>query len=208
MNDRYRVLVLPGLGNSGPEHWQSHWERRDPSFQRVLQQDWDTPRCADWVSRLDEVISRQSAPVVLAAHSSACAQVAHWASMAPAGHLTLVRGALLVAPSDPEHPNYPAGPTGFGPVPLNCLPFASMLVASSDDPYIAPQRAQQYAEAWGSRFVLLNDAGHINAASGFGHWPEGYAMLDSLRSVRPLDDQSSTQATVPAMDSGVGPWVS
>ena len=30
MTNTLPVLILPGLGNSGPEHWQSHWERRDP----------------------------------------------------------------------------------------------------------------------------------------------------------------------------------
>ncbi|MDE2429813.1 MAG: serine hydrolase family protein, partial [Burkholderiales bacterium] len=65
--------------------------------------------------------------------------------------------------------------------PLKRLPFASIVVASSDDKYIESSRAQQYAEAWGSRFVLLQNAGHINASSGFGAWPEGYALLDSLR---------------------------
>lgn len=176
------VLILPGLGNSGAEHWQSHWERRDPRSTRVLQDDWDSPHCAAWVARLDEVVGQQSTPVVLAAHSSACAMVAHWAETALPAHLATVRGALLVAPSDPDGPNYPAGPVGFGPVPMQPLPFASIVVASSDDCYITPARAQQYATAWGSRFVLVPNAGHLNAASGRGAWPEGYALLNSLRS--------------------------
>ncbi|HEU4699553.1 MAG TPA: alpha/beta hydrolase [Gemmatimonadales bacterium] len=175
------MLILPGLGNSGPEHWQSHWERRDPTCRRVLQDEWDAPHCAAWVTRLDEALARQDVPVVLAAHSSACALVAHWAAGTAPARSARVRGALLVAPSDPEGPHYPAGPVGFGPVPLRSLPFPSIVVASSDDRYVTPARARCYAEAWGSRFVLVPDAGHLNAASGFGAWPEGYALLDSLR---------------------------
>ncbi len=179
------VLILPGLGNSGPEHWQSHWERRDPACERVLQRGWERPRCADWVEALGKAVARREGPLVLAGHSSACAQVAHWAAAASPEALGRVRGALLVAPSDPERPNYPEGPTGFGPVPLDPLPFPSIVVASDDDPYIDPTRARRFAQAWGSRFVLLSKAGHINAASGFGPWEEGWALLEALRAPCP-----------------------
>ncbi len=174
------VLILPGLGNSGPEHWQSHWERQDPLCLRVNQDEWDKPHCADWVARLDEAISTRKAPVVLAGHSSACALVAHWSRRASNATLSRVRGALLVAPSDPDNPNFPEGPVGFGPVPMQPLPFAGIVVASTNDPYVSAPRAEAYARAWQSRFVLLPDAGHINVASGFGPWPEGFALLKSL----------------------------
>ena len=187
MSTKLPVLILPGLGNSGPEHWQSHWERQDPLCERVLQSNWDTPHCQDWVAHLDQIIGQRSAPAVLAAHSSACALVAHWAAAAQSEQLDRIGGAFLVAPSDPESPNYPDGPVGFGPVPLRPLPFASIVIASADDRYIDPSRARQYAEAWGSRFVLLQGAGHINASTGFGPWPEGYALLESLRAMETID---------------------
>src|SRR5438128_1094161 len=132
------TLILPGLGNSGPEHWQTRWEREDPSARRVHQADWDTPRCADWAAALAAAVAAEPGPVVLVAHSSSCALVAHWARSAAPGHVARVRGALLVAPSDPEGPRYPAGPTGFGPVPLDRLPFPSVVVASADDVYVSP----------------------------------------------------------------------
>jgi predicted alpha/beta hydrolase family esterase len=120
--------------------------------------------------------------VVLAAHSSACALLAHWAARAREEDRGRVRGALLVAPSDPDGPNYPAGPVEFSPMPMQPLPFASIVVASTDDQYLTMARAREYAEAWGSRLVVLENAGHINEASGFGVWDEGYEMLDTLRS--------------------------
>src|SRR5436853_313879 len=42
------VLVLPGYGDSGPEHWQSLWEAEDPACRRVVQRDWMLPRLEDW----------------------------------------------------------------------------------------------------------------------------------------------------------------
>ena len=180
MTSKTHVLVLPGLGNSGPEHWQSIWEREGQHVERVLQREWDTPQCSEWVGRLNEILEARSSPAVFAAHSSACALVAHWAAQAPARLSSRIKGALLVAPSDPDGPAYPIGPVGFGPVPMQPILFPTIVVASSDDKYISPLRAKQYADAWGSRFVLLEDAGHINAASGFGPWPDGYSLLESL----------------------------
>lgn len=173
-------LILPGLGDSGPDHWQSHFERADTSCVRVIQEEWDTPDCADWVARLDAEMRSSVWPVRLVGHSSSCALVAHWALTAAPDAIAKVCGALLVAPSDPDGPNYPAGPSGFSPVPMVMLPFASIVVASDDDPYVTLAQSEAYAKAWGSRLVVLPKAGHINAASGFGDWPAGYALLQSL----------------------------
>jgi hypothetical protein len=177
------ALILPGLGNSGPEHWQSQFERIDPTCLRVMQDEWDAPRCADWAMRLESAIAAAPGHVVLVSHSSSCALVAHWAASAPRASLAKVRGALLVAPSDPEGPNYPLGPTGFSPVPMTPLPFRTIVVASDDDQYVTIERAREYAAAWRASLVELHAAGHINVAAGFGPWPEGYALLQSLRDI-------------------------
>jgi predicted alpha/beta hydrolase family esterase len=188
------VLILPGIGDSGPDHWQSHWEREDATCRRVNQTAWDAPLRSDWESCLDAAIIGAGKPVVLVGHSSACALVAHWAVGAgPARHARIV-GALLVAPSDPEGPNYPVGPEEFAPVPMVRLPFPTIVVASTDDPYVTAAQARAYATAWGSRYVELLGAGHINVAAGFGPWPEGRALLDELR-------------TAPARDESLPPWL-
>jgi uncharacterized protein len=174
------VLILPGLSSSGPQHWQTLWEEQDPRCRRVRQTEWESPRCADWVSTLSHAIAQSGEPVVLVGHSSACALVAHWARDASRDGVARVRGALLVAPSDPEGPNYPEGPTGFAPMPLQRLPFPSIVVASRDDRYVTMDRAREYAAAWESELVDLGDAGHINAASGIGSWPVGYGLLQRL----------------------------
>lgn len=173
-----RVLVLPGLFNSGPEHWQSHWEEGDRSFFRVMQRDWDTPRREEWVATLDAAVDAHGPHVVLVAHSTACALVAFWS----AATSRKVRGALLVAPSDTEASSYPHGPTGWRPMPLNAFSFPSIVVASSDDEYCTVDRAKTFATAWGSRYVEIGPAGHINSASGLGAWPVGRSLLDDLLS--------------------------
>lgn len=172
------VLILPGLTNSGPEHWQSHWERENPSYRRVQQRDWDRPECAEWVATLVRAIDASASPVVLVAHSLACALVAHVARTRAAAK---VQAALLVAPSDVDSPaRTPPEVRSFSPLPLAPLSFRSTLVASADDPYVSLERARYFARAWGSRFVELGKAGHINSASGHGVWPEGQRQLEAL----------------------------
>ncbi|HEV2846057.1 MAG TPA: alpha/beta hydrolase [Thermoanaerobaculia bacterium] len=175
MSTATRLLIVPGLGNSGPEHWQSRWEAEEPGFRRVEQRDWETPVCRDWVVRLEEAVVEAGPEVVIAAHSLGCATVAHWALQSK----RTVRGAFLVAPSDVEAPWYrEVGLTGFDPMPLQRLPFSSLVVASSNDPYLSLERAGEFARAWGSRFVDVGEAGHLNTASGHGPWPEGRRLLE------------------------------
>lgn len=168
------VVLVPGLYDSGPRHWQSLWHAAHPEYRRVVQRDWQTPDRAEWTATLDRCVG--DGPVVLVAHSLACITVAHWA---PA-HAGRVAGALLVAPSDVEADFFPAGTTGFAPVPLERLPFPSILVASTNNEYLTMERAEVFASAWGSRLVDVGAAGHINTDAGFGPWPEGEALLAEL----------------------------
>lgn len=172
------VLVLAGLWNSGPGHWQTLWEKKFPAWQRVPHRDWTNPACDEWVAELDAAIATSDAgPPILVAHSLSCALVARWAATASPLHIA---GAFLVAPSDIEAATFPPDATGFQPMPMEKLPFPSMLIASSDDPYCSLERARAFAQAWGSTFVEIGKGGHINGDAGFGEWPEGLKMLQEF----------------------------
>ena len=173
----HNVLVLPGWQNSGPAHWQSRWEALH-GYRRVDQHDWMHPKRGDWIARLEDVLLDADEPAVLVAHSLGCLLVAAWASHSRNTHL--VKAALLVAPGDAEREEFrPLLPT-WAPIALQRLPFPSVLVGSHDDPYCSFERAQTLATAWGSRFIDLGDAGHINADSGLGDWPQGHAWLQAF----------------------------
>jgi predicted alpha/beta hydrolase family esterase len=163
------------LGGSGPDHWQSYFERQNPDFTRIEQREWDAPAKAEWVTTIEQgLASEDLSNVILIAHSLGCATVAHWA--ATYGHR--IKGALLVAPADVETPHFASlSATGFGPMPLQRLPFPSKVVTSTTDQWVTEARARQFAEAWGSELVVIGDAGHINMASGYGAWPAGLALL-------------------------------
>src|SRR5208337_3055704 len=74
------ILNVPGLFNSGPEHWQSYWEQLYPNCRRVLQKEWEAPHRDDWVEGIEQAVACAEQPIVLTAHSTACAAVAHWAA--------------------------------------------------------------------------------------------------------------------------------
>jgi predicted alpha/beta hydrolase family esterase len=173
------VLLLPGYGDSGPGHWQSEWERRYPGFHRVGQRDFDRPELGGWLAALEAAVLEAGPDTVLVAHSLACLLVAHWAA-----RTTLpIAGALLVAPPDPARETFPAILASFGTPPEARLPFPSIVVGSTDDPYSAPTFAPQCAAMWGSDFVSVGAAGHINAESNLGAWPGGLALLRRLARV-------------------------
>ena len=178
------VIIVPGWRDSGPGHWQSLWAERMQSARRVVQDDWVSPRREAWVGALERLILAQDEPVVIAAHSLGCIATAHLGEAAAAR----VAGALLVAPADPERR---AALNDFAPVPYARLPYRSIVVASSNDPFCPVRLAGAYARAWGSEFVRMQNAGHINVDSGHGDWPLGLALLESLTDApsRLLDPQ-------------------
>ncbi|MGJ7487997.1 RBBP9/YdeN family alpha/beta hydrolase [Variovorax sp. LT2P21] len=169
----HRVVIVPGWRDSGPGHWQSLWAEGLDGAVRVEQDDWVSPRRASWVRAIGDLILAQDAPVVVAAHSLGCIATTHL----PPDVVARIAGALLVAPADPERR---AALNDFAPVPYSALPYRSVVVASSNDPFCPVRLAGAYARAWGSEFVRMQNAGHINVDSGHGDWPLGLALLQSL----------------------------
>jgi uncharacterized protein len=178
---KLNVLVLPGYQNSGAGHWQTRWEALDSTYVRVQMPDWDNPARDAWCRTLDAAVAAAGSRVLFAAHSLGCLATAFWATQyAGAAQLEKVAGALLVAVPDPSAPHFPREISGFAPVPLTRLPFASTVVTSSDDPYGSVPFSQTCANAWGSRWIDIGPRGHINADSGLGDWDEGRRWLAAL----------------------------
>ena len=170
-------FIVPGLGNSGPDHWQTFFEHSANNFQRIVQADWDAPNRNDWIETLEKAISGYDPrTVILIGHSLGCATIAHWATK----YQKPIKGALLVAPSDPESSHYTFPAKGFAPVPDQKLNFKTIVVASSDDPWVSLERAEYFAGNWGREFINIGNAGHINVASGHTKWDEGLKILERL----------------------------
>ena len=165
------ILIVPGLTNSGPDHWQSRWQAKLSTARRVEMGNWDRPHLADWTEKLARAVNTAKRPVVLVAHSLGVVTVAHAAPRLNAGK---VAGAYLVAMPDVEDASLtPPETHGFAPIPREPLPFPSVLVASRTDPFAAFAKAETIGHTWGAQVQDAGDAGHINAESGQGPWPEG-----------------------------------
>jgi predicted alpha/beta hydrolase family esterase len=167
---KFKILVMPGLHGSEHEHWQSFWELKYPEFQRVHQADWESTDLDIWAKRLISSAQGQSRPVIVVAHSFGCLATIRASALVPG----LIAGALLVAPADPFR---------FGVdslLPNASLGFPTIVVASTNDPFMDSVKAKHWANQWGSQMLTLIGAGHINVESGFRRWPAGLDLLDSV----------------------------
>lgn len=170
-------LIVPGYGNSGPEHWQTHFENTLPNCTRINQKSWDKPVMNDWVKNIDDAV-RQFDPetVVLISHSMGGIAIAHWAEK----YQLKIKGAMIVAPPDLENPYLDLEIKNFTPIPTSKLPFPAIIVASTNDHWASTERTIEFAENWGCKLYLIGDAGHINSDSGHSTWTEGLELLSSI----------------------------
>lgn len=171
-------INIPGLHNSDDFHWQTLLEKAEPDdFMRVNQENWDEPDCSTWIHRIEETLTPFThAELILIGHSIGCMAIVKW--FEKFGHP--IKGALLVAPSDSEREDYPSYITGFTPIPMEKLPFPSIVVASTNDHVTSLERSAEFAESWGSELMTLEDAGHLEPKSGFGDWPLGAELIQRL----------------------------
>jgi uncharacterized protein len=170
-----QVLILPGIGGSGPEHWQTRWELLHPEYRRIEMPDWDAPELEVWLERIDAEMRAAATLPVVVAHSLGCMAIAHFAARGG-----VLRAAMLVAVPDPACAAYPDEAASFRELPLVRLGFHTRVVASHDDPYGSFEHAARCASAWGSELCDVGRVGHINADSDLGDWAAGESLLRGL----------------------------
>ncbi len=85
--DAFSFLMVPRLGGSGEEHWQSLWQRGVADARTVEQANWDRPNIETWLVVLNRSMAACRKPIVLVAHSLGCALVAHRVERVQRGHL-------------------------------------------------------------------------------------------------------------------------
>ena len=175
------ILIVTGWQDSGPDHWQSRWERSLKTARHVIQDDWDNPNVEIWGDRIAKFASGATQPVVVVAHSLGVpAVVFAGEKLKRAG----VVGAFLVAPADIDYARFwpdtggerwppNNGHGGFKAMPTARLPFPAHLVVGNNDLYCAYARAEKLSADWGATLTDAGETGHINVASGHGPWPEG-----------------------------------
>ncbi|SMG33764.1 RBBP9/YdeN family alpha/beta hydrolase [Paraburkholderia susongensis] len=167
-----RLVTVPGLHGSEGAHWQTWLERQFARSLRVEQTNWDAPDIAQWAKSLHDLLARERGPFVLAAHSFGCLATAH--ALRQTSLLNDVVGVLFVAPASPRKFTF------AGSFDARRLGVPSILIGSETDPWMPLADARDLAQRFGSAFVNLGDAGHINTAAGFGPWPRAKYFVDTL----------------------------
>lgn len=177
-NQDTKILIIPGLGGSGENHWQSFWLKEFDNSIEVIQDDWNAPKLNNWLNKLNDSILNLDTPTILVAHSLAVSLVLHWCNQYSNPN---IKGALLVAPADVDSTAHtPEIVRGFSMMPTSKIPFPSIVVASENDEYVNINRAKYFSEKWGSDFINIGHKGHINSDSNLKYWKEGQAILKKL----------------------------
>jgi len=171
-----QILIAPGYQGSGEQHWQTYWQRENQEYIRIEQRDWSHPDADEWTETMEQYIRKTSGNAVVVAHSLGCLALALWAQKTKQA----IKGALLVAPPNPADEKLKTVVKGFSPFQPIKLPFKSLVVASTDDPYMPIEQAEALARRWGSSFVNIGAKGHINAQSNLGNWAEGRKFISAV----------------------------
>jgi uncharacterized protein len=133
------------------------------------------------VALVDAATAASPRRVVLLAHSLAVATAVKWAAGASDSQLNKVAGALLVAATNVEDPDPSFDLVRpFAPMPLKCLPFPTLVVASRTDPRVSFDKATAFAAAWGADLADAGELGHMGNETRLGLWPAGLLMLGRL----------------------------
>lgn len=169
----FTTIFVPGYGNSVNGHWQERWHKQSPNSYWVEQKDWDHPNRDDWVEAVNKLVQSIEGPILFITHSLGGSTINEWAKKYTANIL----GAFIVAVPDVHSSHFPPEITGYENLPLATLPFPSLMLSSSNDPYSSLEKAHFFAQNWGSEFINVGNLGHINTASNIGDWPEGKKQL-------------------------------
>lgn len=199
------ILIVPGLYGSELQHWQSWMEHKLPNTIRVEQEDWDNAILSVWANQILHYIDQLSGRVWIIAHSFGCLASVYAANKRP----ERIAGAMFVVMADPASFNSKGFVRGEPYIttidsvstylPKQPLGFPSVVVSSSNDPWMKVEKAELWADSWQSRFINIGAAGHINVASGFGAWPQGLQIFKQLRQAEsdflcgPLEEITATK---------------
>ena len=177
------TVIVPGVGGSEHDHWQSWLQRQLKSCSRVQQQDWNKPVLQEWIEQFVKTVQSIQEPIQIVAHSFGCLTTV--AALAQHPELNQkIKNLVLVAPANPAR----FGDDGFARESQNDyqqyfhqlkLQVPTQMIISENDPWLNFQDALQLAKAWKIRPKNLGQVGHINVASGFGPFPEIYDFLIS-----------------------------
>lgn len=174
-----KVLLLHGWGGSDFPHWQS-WLAgeiaKDYGTVKFLKfSDFNMPKLDVWMDEL-QLALEDFQPDIVVCHSLANTL---WMHLCNTQTLKEIQKLYLVAP--PTLSCKIEELQEFFPVEISQNLYAqnTLLIASTNDPYMDIEEAKSLANTLNIPMKIVENAGHINADSGYGQWQW---MLKELRS--------------------------
>ncbi|WP_304169804.1 alpha/beta hydrolase [Lonsdalea britannica] len=178
IDQRIKMVLVPGLRDSGDEHWQSYWHQRFPFWRRVSQKEWFPADLDRWALAIRRELAECEQPALLIGHSFGALASCYVVQEAMEG----IAGVMLVAPAEPMRFEIEER------IRAERLNVPALAFATHNDPLMTYERAKHWSEAWGCELVDVGEGGHINAESGFGTWEYGLQRLaDFAESLIPLE---------------------
>ena len=190
------TVIVPGVGGSEAQHWQSWLQQQLVSSSHVQQKHWDRPVLSEWVAQFVKTVAAVKAPIQIVAHSFGC--LTSVAALAEHPELSAkVKNLVLVAPANPAR----FGEAGFARHSLTDykqyfhqlnIDVPTTLLISENDPWLGYFDALQLAQAWKLTPINLGQVGHINVASGFGPFPDILNYMLPEKKLQPVNRMPQT----------------
>ncbi|AOA57686.1 RBBP9/YdeN family alpha/beta hydrolase [Acinetobacter larvae] len=174
-------IIVPGVGGSESNHWQTWLQQQLMFSSRVEQKDWQAPVLSTWVEHWVNTVKNAPDSLQIIAHSFGC--LTSVAALAQHPELAYkVKKMVLVAPANPSRFSAQgfaqAGQLNFADYFRDIqLTVATDLIMSENDPWFAEQDVRALAQHWQLQPRNLGQVGHINVAAGFGPFPEIFEHL-------------------------------
>lgn len=165
-----KVLILHGWGGSDYPHWQA-WcaselikRNYEVSFPQLPNK--DAPQFDQWMEKLKKEFDH-FAPDIVLCHSLANSLWFHFVSKYD---IKPVEKLMLIAPVSQEPIEELKT---FYPYPIveDLKAKEVIMVGSTNDPYMSVEEIMELQSKLNIGLKILEDAGHINADSGFGELP-------------------------------------
>ncbi|MCD6172162.1 MAG: alpha/beta hydrolase [Sulfurimonas sp.] len=165
-----KVLILHGWGGSDFPHWQSYLASELAKYYGKVSflkfSNFDFPQLGMWGQELKDEL-RDFKPDIVVCHSLANTL---WFHLCADEEIEEVEKLYLVAP--PSMRCEIEELKSFFPIHMPKNPHAkkTILITSTTDPYLTQTEAKELQLSLDVEMKVLEDAGHINADSGFGEW--------------------------------------
>ena len=165
-----KLLVLHGWGGSEYPHWQAHLAmeaaKNYGTVSFPLIQHPHFPNKNRWLKQLHHFME-EFKPDTVVCHSLANTL---WFWYRQQAHALGTERLFLVSPPSLQTELETLSTFFPASLPENIGARSSHMIVSTDDPYISVEEAQTMADILTAELTLLENAGHINADSGYGKW--------------------------------------